>query len=187
MVTIDPHNVSVQDWVNIYNAGGWCRCGSGPGSRLRVNGKLIEFLKKAIGDQQIGSIIDVGCGDLQWMSGIITNIESYTGIDCVPAIIEQNKTKFPQHTFLTLDITSQDIPCTTFDMLICKDLFHHLINHHELLLQKIESVKARYKVIVIPEAQAIVETFRNLLEVSGWVKVMVYRADEFKAIYCKIA
>lgn len=181
---MNPHNVSAQEWADIYAAGGWQRCGSGPGSRLEVNGKLICFLKKMIVDGQIRSLVDVGCGDLQWTSEVIAHVESYTGIDCVPAIIEGNKNKFSQHQFLVLDVLHRDLPDLTCDLLICKDLFHHLIPHHELLLSRIENVNARYKVIVIPDTPNLAP-FRNMLSLAGWSKEMEYFADENKVLYGK--
>jgi trans-aconitate methyltransferase len=182
---MNPHNVGTQDWIKIYAAGGWRGCGSGPGSNLKVNAKLIEYLEKMIVAHQIRSVVDLGCGDLQWMSVIIPQVESYIGIDCVPVVQEQNRAQFPEHEFLVLDVLSQDLPKQTCDLLLCKDLFHHLIPHHKLLLSRIENVNAKFQMIVIPDTP-ILEKLRYRLESAGWVKEMTYRADEIKLIYVRI-
>lgn len=181
---MNPHHVSAQDWAAIYASGGWRCSGSGPGSRLAVNGKLINFLKKLIMDRQIHSLFDVRCGDLQWMSRVIHHLESYTGIDFVPSVIERNKKKFPQHEFLVWDLLRQPLPRLTCDLLVCKDLVHHLVPHQELLLSRIEDVNARYKLIVIPDIPMLA-SFRHMLAATGWVKKLEYLADENKVLYGK--
>ena len=65
---------------------------SGLGSDLKTCEKLIEDLSLFIQKHKIKSILDLACGDFNWMRKLIelhTNIQAYRGLDIVDEIVEK--------------------------------------------------------------------------------------------------
>ena len=68
---------------------------SGDGSTFRSTTHLRDFLRQIILEKEITSIVDIACGDFNWMSDIIQNSKiKYLGIDIVPRVIEENQKKY---------------------------------------------------------------------------------------------
>jgi len=81
--------------------------GSGIGSRGKnVHNKrtVIARFLDAVGPH---SILDVGCGDHEVISGIETSAQ-YHGIDISPAIVEINRTRYPGKRFTCVDFSALD-------------------------------------------------------------------------------
>lgn len=101
---------------------------SGPGSRkdcLAVTHSL-EMLSTFTEQHDIRSIIDIPCGDFNWMS---TYLEmhpevAYNGFDIVHDLVERNRRVFPGYEFSQLDIVKSVPPPA--DLIFCKDLLNHL-------------------------------------------------------------
>lgn len=100
----------------------------GEGS-LPENTKLYrQFLKDFMSENQIRSVVDIGCGN--WLSSKLIDWSTinYTGYDIVKSVIEDNNKKYstPTIKFIHGDATQLDLPSA--DLLICKDVFSHLPN-----------------------------------------------------------
>lgn len=100
--------------------------GSGSGSTLENCQPLICWLTGYISENSITSMVDIGCGDLQWIPTLIeqTGI-TYTGIDCVPRLIESHRNKYKTMTFLHSDVTQSVDILPPADMYFIKDVFQH--------------------------------------------------------------
>ena len=99
---------------------------SGPGSSLASTMLIREKLQELIKKYQIDSILDLGCGDCNWISRIEFD-GKYRGVDIIPEEIADNKEKFKKKDswmFYCLDITNFSI--TKFDLIICRDVLIHL-------------------------------------------------------------
>lgn len=109
---------------------------SGPGAMLKnaqgamaalhvIITKLKQYLQKPI-----ISILDLPCGDLQWMKPFLLtrNDVQYTGADIVADIIEHHRrshislqrTSFIQHDIVNTPLNE------SFDLIICRDMLQHL-------------------------------------------------------------
>jgi hypothetical protein len=102
---------------------------SGSGSYPALTEAARTTLSHLINTFNIKSLLDVGCGDVSWVSLVpeVKNI-NYTGIDIVQELVLQNSRKFHQERnmhFQTLDIV-QHIPEFAYDLVIVKDVFIHL-------------------------------------------------------------
>tara|TARA_R110000772_G_scaffold2410_1_gene8312 strand:+ start:34647 stop:35249 length:603 start_codon:yes stop_codon:yes gene_type:complete len=113
----------------IYDKKAWVE-GSGPGSTIEYCIPLIVFLSGYIKENNIKSMVDIGCGDIQWMSNIFNNLNiSYTGIDVVDNVININKGNYPNETFICADIFTMDIgDIPDSDMYFMKDVLQHWTN-----------------------------------------------------------
>lgn len=110
---------------------------SGPGSSLTATQAFREYFDHFCTEHNIKSIVDIGCGDLTWMPATTTFSKcSYTGIDIADELIESHRVSFPHHTFLNIDVITEDVPGG--DVAIIRDVLFHM-THDEIvtLLSKI--------------------------------------------------
>ena len=73
---IDLSNITAEEWNNIYKHGGFMGEGSGRGSFVENNKTLIEWLEKFIIKNFISSIVDIGCGDFQWLPLLLQSFQT---------------------------------------------------------------------------------------------------------------
>ena len=99
---------------------------SGPGSTLEQTRVVREILPVLCREFAIGSILDVPCGDLNWMQQVDLAGTNYIGGDIVPELIVANREKFANSNrdFIVIDIVRQVPPRA--DLVFCRDLFVHL-------------------------------------------------------------
>lgn len=100
--------------------------GSGSGSHLQNCLPLIEFLKLYLVENNIISLVDIGCGDFQWMPVLLSDTDvKYTGIDIVSSLIEVNSKKFPQYEFIHIDAYNKIENLPPSDLYLIKDVIQH--------------------------------------------------------------
>ena len=110
----------------------------GPGSSLDFAQEMtaalhviIGELKRYLGTERI-RLLDVPCGDLQWMSRFLQTRSDidYTGIDIVSNVIEHHRSMFADRgwKFLNLDIVSQSINVTDYDLIMTRQMTQHLVH-----------------------------------------------------------
>ena len=102
---------------------------SGPGSLVESSLPVIDFINQGVANQQIGSILDLGCGDLTYIS-TIEHINSglllYTGVDVSDYILSENEKRYPWFNGKRMDITKPQ--AFDADLIIIKDILFHLTN-----------------------------------------------------------
>ena len=99
---------------------------SGVGSELSSTVNLRKELSFLFLKYKINSILDVPCGDFNWMSQMDLSGIEYTGGDIVEELIESNRIKFPNIEFLQVDITKDSL--VKSDLVLTRDCFAHLSN-----------------------------------------------------------
>lgn len=97
---------------------------SGTGSEIKVTENLRKNLSDLIKEYNIRSILDLPCGDFNWMSKIELGSIDYIGADIVSDLIEKNKTSYPNFNFKVMDIIEDKLP--KVDLIIVRDCFVHL-------------------------------------------------------------
>jgi len=101
---------------------------SGSGSFLEATFSLREALPKLFIRYHIRSMLDAPCGDFNWMKelGVGALLESYHGVDIVPAMIALNQRRYaePNLHFSVLDLVTTTPPKT--DLILCRHLLMHL-------------------------------------------------------------
>ena len=130
---------------NIYKSNGWKskESVSGPGSAVSRTIELRQKLLQIITNFNIKSVVDIPCGDLNWISPILDKIPNYVGIDIVDELILKNKKKFNNNIFYIDDIrSSEKLNC---DLLIVRDaLFHFSRKNVMLALKNIKKNNPQY-------------------------------------------
>ena len=113
---------------------------SGPNSAFHLTHKLRANIQNLLSGRNIHSIVDIGCGDANLFRYIdLTGIE-YSGLECVPALTQQNQVQFadrPNMTFQTTDVIYDPVPQA--ELVICRDVVHYLPN--ELIFDLLENIK----------------------------------------------
>jgi len=103
---------------------------SGPGSALARTQVIREKLPSLIRKIGVESLLDVACGDFNWLQHADLSILRYIGADVVPEIIELNRCRYASkfRTFEVLDITRDVLPAS--DAILCRDCLIHLSFAH---------------------------------------------------------
>ena len=119
---------------------------SGPGSSLAANTKLLSLLEEFVKENGIKTILDMGCGDFNWMKHFnFDAVDSYLGIDIVMKMIDKNNELYssPKIVFKHCDLT--DYYIGKYDLIICKDVLVHLSYQDALnIISKIKKSMSRY-------------------------------------------
>lgn len=102
---------------------------SGPGSD-RTQTKLIRSqVSELIKEFHISSVLDIPCGDFNWMKDVDLSAVQYLGGDIVPELIERNRRFASENRrFAVMDLINDDLP--KVDLVIVRDCFIHFSNAH---------------------------------------------------------
>jgi 2-polyprenyl-3-methyl-5-hydroxy-6-metoxy-1,4-benzoquinol methylase len=117
-------------FTKIAGDGGWGNSESlsGPGSTVadthEVRSKICLLLKEL----KVRTLLDIPCGDFNWIDEIDFGQVEYIGADIVDDLIARNRKCFTnsgqyQRTFSVLDITEDELP--KVDLILCRDCLVH--------------------------------------------------------------
>ncbi|MGZ2749803.1 class I SAM-dependent methyltransferase [Burkholderia stagnalis] len=101
---------------------------SGQGSAQWFTKKLADGLPDALRKLGVSRLLDVPCGDFNWMQTVNLTGVDYIGGDIVPEMIEANNAAYglPSRRFMVLDIVTDMMPSA--DMIFMRDCFIHFSN-----------------------------------------------------------
>ncbi len=99
---------------------------SGHGSEMATTANIRAALPRILRQYEIGSMLDVPCGDFHWMQTVDLGQIEYVGGDIVKPMVDELTAKYasPRRRFAHLDITSDPLP--KVDLIFCRDCFIHL-------------------------------------------------------------
>lgn len=139
--------MTAEIFTKIYEENHWenSESRSGSGSTIDATKILREALPELLTNLNIKSILDIPCGDFNWMNEVdLTGID-YVGADVVPELINENVKQYgTQHKkFKVLDLLRDQLPKA--DLVICRDcLVHFSFEDAFTALEKICSSGAKY-------------------------------------------
>ena len=99
---------------------------SGEGSDSKQTVELKTELPPLLEQLEITTLLDLPCGDLNWIGEITLPVDHYIGGDIVPELIDNNRTRYAgssTRTFCVLDLTADPLPPA--DLLLCRDCLVH--------------------------------------------------------------
>ena len=136
-------NTTEKIFTHIYSLGTWDESGfSLSGSQVEITREYMAYLQEFLRENEIRTVVDLGCGDWAFSRYIDWEGIDYLGIDIVRSVIERNQDLFskPNIQFIYADVLNMDLP--EGDLLLCKDVFQHLPN--QAILQILQQA-GKYK------------------------------------------
>jgi hypothetical protein len=114
-------------FTKTYKHGGW-GCGesvSGRGSTLQETKKIRSELPSVFSEFQIRSLLDVPCGDFNWMKEVAPHLSHYTGGDIVKDLVTRNLATYGNESidFVHLNALKDKLP--RVDCILCRDMLVH--------------------------------------------------------------
>jgi SAM-dependent methyltransferase len=99
---------------------------SGPGSIPDQTVELVNKLPRIMDAYQMNSILDIPCGDFNWMKLIDWKGRKYIGADILEDLIRINSggSREENISFQVLDLTADALPAV--DLVFCRDCLVHL-------------------------------------------------------------
>ncbi len=113
----------------VYATGTWVNLDgqvsrSGLGSELAATGAVRNSLSELLRELNACTLLDVGCGDWNWMSEVSLPCD-YVGADIVPSIIEANRKYEKQGvSFILANAVTDTLP--EVDVALCREVLFHL-------------------------------------------------------------
>lgn len=118
---------------------------SGTGSTLEQTKTIVQNLPKIFKQFNIKSILDIPCGDFNWMRNVDMGSIKYIGADIIEELLDNNIKLYSRQncTFKKLNIIRDDLPAV--DMVFCRDCFGNLSNENSIKsIRNIRKSKSRY-------------------------------------------
>ncbi len=108
-------------WVHSESQASRSGLGSDPKNMHQISLELLTVFR----DFKVRSLLDIGCGDFQWMSQLDLPCD-YIGVDVVPEIIAANKEKYERgdRIFILSDATKGPLPVVS--IILCREVLFHL-------------------------------------------------------------
>jgi hypothetical protein len=138
---------------------------SGPGSSLEQTRHLLEVLPSLFDKYGVRSVLDIPCGDFNWLKGLDWSRIRYTGADIVTELVEKNNRVHRSGTvsFLNLDLTRDRMPQS--DLVLCRDcLVHFSLDDIRRAFANIRASGCRYLLTTTFPAE---ETNKDIVT-GGW-------------------
>ena len=148
----------------IYNNNEWAY-GSGPGSLRKNNKGYIDFLEKFIKNNNVSSVLDLGCGDWQFSKIIDWTGIQYRGYDIVESVINENNKKYSSDN-ISFHIFSDSFSILPkVDLLIVKDVLQHWSKE---TIDNFIPFLNKYKFSLITNCVGFDDTMNELVEDGGF-------------------
>ncbi len=117
---------------SIYRHHGWGdgQSVSGTGSNLEQTRYIRSQLPELFRRYNVRTVLDIPCGDFNWMRHVKIDGIRYHGADVVEAIIAMNRKFYttPQISFSVIDLTRGPLP--QVDLVFCRDCLVHFSYRH---------------------------------------------------------
>ena len=112
---------------------------SGPGSSKKLSKNAIEGINGIILQYKINAILDLPCGDFNWMKWVDLSKVDYIGADIVKELIASNVEKYGASNihFQPINIIEDELP--TSDLVIVRDCLVHFSYQH--IFKSIANIK----------------------------------------------
>jgi SAM-dependent methyltransferase len=171
-----------QTFTSIFNTRAWHsnESISGNGSELKQTQQLINELPNLFKKYDIRSVLDIPCGDFNWMQHVDRTGIDYIGADIVEPLIEANKQKYPDVHFQHLDLTKSELP--KVDLILARDVFVHMT--YETIIAALENIINSGCKYLLTTSFTGMDSNRDLTYNGDWRPLNLLVAPfKFKPIY----
>jgi hypothetical protein len=149
---------NVEKFTQIYEKNFWqgSESRSGKGSSLANTHNIRRELPLLLSQLGVRSLLDIPCGDFNWMKEVDLSSIDYLGGDVVESVVHANNERYrsARRHFAVLDIIHSPLP--KVDLILCRDCLSHLpLPEIQLALANIASSKATF--VILTHYPAITE------------------------------
>ncbi|MGF6767442.1 SAM-dependent methyltransferase [Paraburkholderia sp. GAS33] len=127
-----------QGWHSEESVSGW-------GSERKNTERIIRELPGVLRRFGVRSMLDVPCGDFNWMRHVDLSGIDYTGVDIVPDLVARNQATYAaaDRHFMQLDLLKDPLPDR--DLILCRDCLFHF-SHADVFraFRRFADTSARY-------------------------------------------
>ncbi len=136
-----------ETFTEIYQTNHWTgeESISGPGSALAQTKTIIQELNLLLKTLDISTMLDLPCGDFNWMQRVKLSSIEYIGADIVDALIETNVSEYSNAhiSFIKKDLITDSLP--KVDLILVRDcLVHFSYTDIRAALKNIKASGAKY-------------------------------------------
>jgi len=128
-------------FTTIYNTNHWesHESISGPGSTVNRTSGLRDSLEDVLRRYGVEYLLDLPCGDFNWMKHVNLSGVNYLGGDIVRELVKGNSQKYSSDfvAFEEMDLVSGELP--KVDMIFCRDALVHLPD--DMVLTALSNIK----------------------------------------------
>lgn len=112
-------------------AGGSDESASGAGSSLVATRIIREAIPKVLEEYNVKTLLDIPCGDFNWMAAVDLSGVSYVGADVIEELVSRNQDRYGRlgRRFEHLDLLDPNLPKA--DLALCRDCLQHM-SHHDV-------------------------------------------------------
>ena len=134
-------------FTHIFKANAWGdgESASGPGSTTQATQHVRRELPGLLAELGVRAMLDLPCGDFNWMRHVDLAGIDYLGGDLVAELVAENNRRHARANvrFAVLDLLNDDLP--RVDLVMCRDcLFHFPLASVQQALQNIQRSGARW-------------------------------------------
>jgi SAM-dependent methyltransferase len=127
--------------LNLWNGG------SGPGSKAETTEPYRRVLEEFIAQNQITSILDIGCGDFVVMANVNMNNAKYLGVDIAAEIIKENLLNYRTKDIDFIQADILHFKPRKVDLIVIKDVLQHCSNGE--IQQILRGISKRSRFLII--------------------------------------
>jgi 2-polyprenyl-3-methyl-5-hydroxy-6-metoxy-1,4-benzoquinol methylase len=110
---------------------------SGKGSEIKATTKVVKAFPAIFEKNEIIGLVDIGCGECNWVQQLFPKLAFYLGIDVVEKIIEENNKKYNPSGRRFCKFANTEFPYWMADLydpgkfqaILFADVLVHLPNH----------------------------------------------------------
>lgn len=116
----------VFDYIYRTNLWGSDESASGVGSQLDATVTLRAEIPRLLRRLEARTLLDLPCGDFEWLQHAELGVDNYVGADIVPDLVARNQQRYgnERRRFVTLDLARDRLPQA--DVVLCRDCLVHL-------------------------------------------------------------
>lgn len=137
---------------------------SGAGSEFSQAKAIIQELPFLLKKYNIKSMLDVPCGDYNWMRHVDLGEVQYIGADIVLELILENKLNYPGVEFLHLDLSASRLP--RVDLIVARDVFVHM--RYETIYSALNNIIKSGSRYLLTTTFTGLRTNEDLTREGGW-------------------
>jgi hypothetical protein len=162
-------------FVTFYRENRWLdsQSRSGVGSRLEETRNVRAALPGLMADLKVRTLLDVPCGDLNWMKHVELGAVDYIGADIVPELVAENERRFAgtrspggtRYSFRQLDLVTEPVPRA--DLVLCRDCLVHI--SHRNVAKALRNIIASGSDFLL--TTTFVERTENTDIIIGWYPI----------------